>query len=109
MNPARRQTLEEGLAIIRDVNDADAWELLTTETRTALIKLGATFGETPELSGDAGDDASDPYLDQVHFMKLEGVSALCGFDNGEHLLLRWAANARTALAEGDDVSRGEAE
>ena len=100
MNPARRQTLEEGLAIIRDVNDADAWALLTTETRTALIALGATFGETPIPTDDDEDLA--------HVMTLGGVSALCGFDNGEHLILRWAANARTALAEGDDVSRGEA-
>jgi hypothetical protein len=87
MTPARRQKLEEALAIIRDVNDADAWAMLTTETRTALIALGATFAGGAE--------------DTPHAMMLGGVLAVCGFDNGEHLILRWAANARTALAEGE--------
>ena len=31
-----------------------------------------------------------------------GVTASCAWDNGEHLLTRWAANARTALEQDDD-------
>ena len=96
MTPDRRQKLEAALAIIADVNDADAWDMLTTETRTALAKLGATFGETPLPTDDDEELA--------HVLTLGGVTALCGFDNGEHLMLRWAANARAALAEGTDAS-----
>ncbi len=93
MTPDRRQKLEEALAIIRDVNDADAWAMLTDETRAALVKLGAVFGETP---------VQTPIGEEWPFtLTLAGVSALCRFDGGEHLILRWAANARTALAEGE--------
>lgn len=92
MTPARRQKLEAGLAIIADVNDADAWDMLTAETHRELIKLGATIGETETPTDDE---------DLAFVMTLEGVTALCAFDNGEHLLLRWAANARRALAESD--------
>lgn len=84
MTPARRQKLVAGLAIIRDVNDADAWGTLTAETRTALIEIGAIF-----VNGN------------TNTMRLGGVTASCTFDAGEHLLLRWAAHARTALAQGD--------
>jgi hypothetical protein len=93
MTPARRQKLEEALAIIRDVNDADAWAMLTAETRTALVNLGAHFLE-PALP-------TPPGKERVFTLTLGGVSAACAFDQGEHLLLRWAANARTALAEGE--------
>lgn len=87
MTPARRQKLEAGLAIIRDVNDADAWDMLTAETRTALIKVGASF-----VDGN------------TNTMRLGGVTASCTHDKGEHLLLRWAANARTKLSEGTDTN-----
>jgi hypothetical protein len=85
MTPARRQKLVAGLAIIRDVNDADAWAMLTAETRTALIGVGASF-----VDGN------------TNTIRLGGVTASCTYDKGEHLLLRWAANARKALAEDDE-------
>ncbi len=91
MTPADRQTIEAALALIADINDADAWDTLTAETRGGLVKLGATFGE----------NGAAPIAQPVHVMTLAGVSALCAFDNGEHLILRWAANARRALAEGE--------
>ena len=84
MTPERRQKLDEALAIIADVNDADAWAMLTAETRTALIRLGAVF-----VDGN------------TNTLRLAGVTASCTFDKGEHLMLRWAANARTAIAEGE--------
>jgi hypothetical protein len=87
MTPARRQKLEDGLAIISDVNDADAWDMLTAETRAALIGIGAAF-----VNGN------------TNTMRLAGVTASCTFHPGEHLLLRWAANARAALAEGNDAN-----
>ena len=43
MTPAARQKLEAGLAIIADVNDADAWDTLTDEARERLIEVGAAF------------------------------------------------------------------
>lgn len=92
MTPARRQTIEAALAIIADVNDADAWDMLTAETHRELIRLGATIGETETPTDDE---------DLAFVMTLEGVTALSAPDNGEHLLLRWAANARRALAESD--------
>ena len=96
MTPEQRNTLEAALAIIADVNEADAWDMLTAETRAELVKLGATFGETPIPTDDDEELA--------HVLTLGGVTALCGFDNGEHLMLRWAANARAALAEGADAN-----
>lgn len=91
MTPADRQTIDTALALIADVNDADAWDMLTAETRAELSKLGASFGET----------GTAPIAQPVHTLTLAGVSAQCAFDNGEHLILRWAANARRALAEGE--------
>lgn len=93
MNHFDRQIIESALALIADINDADAWDVLTTETRNELVKLGATFGETLIPTDDDEELA--------HVMTLGGVSALCGFYNGEHVILRWAANARAALAEGE--------
>lgn len=86
MTPARRNKLEQALAVIADVNDADAWGTLTAETRATLAGWGAEFMNT----------------DKGGFIRFEGVSAACDFDRGEHLLLRWAANARTELAQGAD-------
>lgn len=85
MSPARRQKLVAGIAIIRDVNDADAWDMLTAETRNALTGVGASFADG-----------------NTNTMRLGGVRASCTYDKGEHLLLRWAANARAKLAEGTD-------
>lgn len=82
MTPARRQKLEAGLAIIHQVNNADAWDTRTAETREALAKLGASL--TDGLT---------------YTFRLGGVTASCTHDKGEHLLLRWAANARAKLAE----------
>ena len=93
MTPANRQTIEAALALIADVNDADAWDMLTAETRAGLVKLGAHFLE-PALPTPPGNE-------RVFTLTLAGVSAQCAFDNGEHLILRWAANARRALAEGE--------
>jgi hypothetical protein len=94
VTPARRKTLTDAIDLIADVTNHDAWAICTEATREALITLGAQFGETPVPIDDDEDLA--------HFMTLGGVFALCAWDNGEHLLLRWAANARTALAEGTD-------
>lgn len=94
MTPARRKKLEDGIAIIRDVNDADAWDMLTAETRTALIGAGARI------------------IDQhtnTYSISLGGVTASCTHDKGEHLFLRWAANARRVLAEAEDPEAGEEE
>lgn len=91
MTPARRRKLEAALDLIRDVNDADAWGTLTAETRATLAGWGAEFM-------DAGKGG---------FIRFEGVSASCDFDRGEHLLLRWAANARTHLAESDPAAATE--
>ena len=92
MTLARRQKLEAGLAIIADVNDADAWDMLTAETRNALIGIGAAF-----VDGN------------TNTMRLGGVTASCTFPKGEHLLLRWAANARKALAEAGPDNTGTEE
>ena len=92
MTPARRQKLEAGLAIIRAVNDADAWDTRTAETREALISAGASF-----VDGN------------TNTIRLGGVTASCTYDKGEHLLLRWAANARKALAEADPADEASEE
>jgi hypothetical protein len=92
MTPARRQKLEAGLAIIRAVNDADAWDTRTAETREALISAGASL--TDGLT---------------YTFRLGGVTASCTHDKGEHLLLRWAANARKALAEADPADEASEE
>ncbi len=92
MTPARRQKLKAGLEIIADVNDADAWDMLTTETRAALIDIGAAF-----VDGN------------TNLMRLGGVTASCTFHKGEHLLLRWAANARNALAQAGSETGGDEE
>lgn len=92
MTPARRAKLEAGIALIADVNEADAWDMLTDETRTALIKIGAAF-----VDGN------------TNTIRLGGVTASCTFHKGEHLLLRWAANARKALAEAGPDEGGEEE
>ncbi len=84
MTPARRAKLTAALDLIVAVTRDDAWAERTASTRNALIGMGArfTFGNTNTI-------------------KLAGISASCAWDAREHLLTRWAANARKALAEAD--------
>lgn len=84
MTPARRAKLEAGIALIQQVTRCDQWDTRAETTREALIRIGAsfTFGNTNQI-------------------RLGGVTASCTYDKGEHLLVRWAANARKALAEAD--------
>jgi hypothetical protein len=90
MTPARRETLTKAIALIEATTRADAWDTQAEATRQALADLGAEFGKSPGRRNSTNG------------MLLAGVGAHCKFDKGEHLLLRWAANARTALAEGTD-------
>lgn len=92
MTPAARQKLLSGLAIIAEVNDADAWDTRTDEARERLIEAGAAF-----VDGN------------TNTMRLGGVTASCTFHKGEHLLLRWAANARKKLAETDPADAASEE
>jgi hypothetical protein len=85
MTPARRQKLTAACDLIAAVTRDDAWAERTSSTRDALIRLGAQF-----VDGN------------TNTMRLGGVTASCSWDKGEHLLTRWAANARTALAQGTD-------
>jgi hypothetical protein len=93
MTPARRETLTKAIALIEATTRADAWDTQAEATRQALADLGAEF-TVRRIWFDRAD---------LRFsVKLAGVAGRCDFDKGEHLLLRWAANARTALAEGTD-------
>lgn len=83
MTPARRQTLTEAIALIRAASNAESFD--AAAIRDALIGMGARF-----IDGN------------TNTMRLAGVTASCSWDNGEHLLTRWAANARTALEQDDD-------
>lgn len=93
MTPARRQKLIAAIDLIQSVTQADDWADRAVSTRNALIGMGArfTFGNTNTIS-------------------LAGVQANCAWDAREHLLTRWAANARKALEEGDgEPDSGEEE
>lgn len=85
MKPERRKTLQDALDLIASTTRADEWTSGATAERDALIRLGAQF-----VNGN------------TNTMRLAGVTASCTWNAGEHLLTRWAANARAALAEGDD-------
>jgi hypothetical protein len=87
LTPARRKSLTEAVDLIADVTNHDAWAICTEATRDALIGMGASF-----VDGN------------TNTMRLGGITASCTFDKGEHLLLRWAANARAALTQGTDAS-----
>jgi hypothetical protein len=89
MTPARRQTLADAIDLIRAASNAEAFD--AEAVRTDLIGLGARF-----IDGN------------TNTMRLAGVTASCSWDKGEHLLTRWAANARTALQQADDQD-GEGE
>jgi hypothetical protein len=93
MTPARRETLTKAIALIEATTRADAWDTQAEATRQALADLGAEF-----TVNRIWTERTAPRFR----VKLAAVTAYCDFDNGEHLLLRWAANARTALAEGTD-------
>jgi hypothetical protein len=93
MTPARRETLTKAIALIEATTRADAWDTQAEATRQALADLGATMGTASKIEG--GEDLG-------FCIVLARVMAICDFDAGEHLLLRWAASARTALAEGTD-------
>ena len=82
MTPDRRAKLEAGISLVQQVTRCDQWDTRAETTREALIRIGAsfTFGNTNQI-------------------RLGGVTASCTFDKGEHLLTRWAAKARRAIAE----------
>jgi hypothetical protein len=84
MTPARRKTLTDAIDLIAHVTRHDAWGMLADSTRAELIRLGATFPEG-----------------NTNTIRLAGVTASCTWDAGEHLLTRWAANARTALEQSE--------
>lgn len=86
MTPARRQKLEAACRLIQQVTRDDAWDTRAEATRNALVGMGAsfTFGNT-------------------NLIRLAGVTASCTYDKGEHLLVRWAANARKTIAEADST------
>jgi hypothetical protein len=52
MTPANRQTIEAALALIADVNDADAWDMLTAETRAQDALIPIPTGVKTEIVTD---------------------------------------------------------
>lgn len=92
MTPSRRQTLEAAVAIIREANDRDQLGDDPLQFRAKLIALGAQF-----IDG------------KRNTMKLAGITTALDFDNGEHLMLRWAANASKALENADAGESSEEE
>lgn len=80
MTPARRKTLTDAIDLIRAASNAETFD--ASATRNALRVMGAKFSGT-------------------YTIRLAGVTASCTWDVGEHLLTRWAANARKAIAESD--------
>ncbi len=87
MTPARRAKLEAAIACIQQVTNDDAWDIRAESTRNALIGIGASF-----------------VFGNTNIVRLGGVTASCTYDKGEHLLVRWAANARKALEEDDEFA-----
>lgn len=84
MTPGRRAKLQAGINLIQLVTREDAWDTHAEATLNALIGMGASL--TDGLT---------------YTFRLGGVTASCTYDKGEHLLVRWAANARKKLAEGE--------
>lgn len=84
MTPARRKTLTDAIDLIIDTTRLDLWPIQTASVRHSLADLGATFPEG-----------------NTNTIRLAGVTASCTWDAGEHLLTRWAANARTALEQSE--------
>lgn len=82
MTPARRQKLTEAVALIRAASNTDSFD--AKAVKDALRQLGARIVDRHSNTNS------------VH---LAGVTASSTYDNGEHLLVRWAANARAVLEE----------
>ncbi len=82
MTPARRQKLIAATDLIRAASNADSFD--AEAVKTALRELGAKIV----------DQHTNTYS-----VRLAGVTASSTYDKGEQLLIRWAANARAALAE----------
>jgi hypothetical protein len=82
MTPERRKTLTEAVDLIRAASNAESFD--APAIREALAAWGATFPEG-----------------NTNTIRLFGITASCTWDAGEHLLTRWAANARKALEEGE--------
>ncbi|MGL5446579.1 MAG: hypothetical protein ACRDBL_04640 [Rhabdaerophilum sp.] len=85
MTPTRRKTLLDAIDLIECTTRAGDWATDTEATLQALASLGGRFVE----------GSPDTFI-------LAAVTAHCAWDKGEHLLTRWAANARATLAEGTD-------
>ena len=92
MTPARRAKLIAAIDLIDAVTRADQWAERAQATRNALIGIGAAF-----IEGN------------TNTMRLAGVTASCTWDKGEHLLTRWAANARTAIDHNAEPELGNRE
>ena len=86
MTPARRQKLQAGIDLIQQVTRDDAWDTRAEATINALRGMGANIVDAHT---------------NTYSIRLAGVTASSTHDKGEHLLVRWAANARRALAEGE--------
>lgn len=84
MTPARRQKLIAATDLIRRASNADSFD--AEAVKAQLRELGAKI---------------DDQQTNTCTVRLAGVTASSTFDKGEQLLIRWAANARAALAEGE--------
>jgi hypothetical protein len=82
MSPTRRQKLTRAADLIRAASNADSFD--AEAVKNALRAMGAKIV----------DQHTNTYS-----VRLAGVTASSTYDKGEHLLVRWAANARVALAE----------
>lgn len=80
MTPARRANLNAAIDLIRAASNAESFN--ASATRNALRGMGAKFSDT-------------------YTIRLAGITASCTWDEGEHLLTRWAANARKALEQAE--------
>lgn len=88
MTPATRKTLTDAVDLIRAATNADSFD--APAVRAALERLGARITVSIIWGG-------------TNTIRLAGITASCSWDAGEHLLTRWAANARKALeTEGEE-------
>lgn len=85
MTPALRQKLVAAVDLIRRASNADSFD--ADAVKNALRGMGAKIV----------DQHTNTYS-----VRLAGVTASSTYDKGEHLLVRWAANARAKLAEEDE-------
>jgi hypothetical protein len=84
MTPAARKKLIAATDLIRAASNADSFD--AEAVKNALRGMGAKI---------------DDQQTNTYSIRLAGVTASSTYDKGEQLLVRWAANARTALAEGE--------